>query len=421
VGVIALKCALAVAAGGLAVWLPGEARIVGLEARSYRRVLWALAATSRCALFFLLYVVLGQGVPSDVSGYYVPEAELAWQGQVVYRDFPSSYGPGFPYLVGLLLYVSGSAKSLVALAIALELGALWAWGRLSRELAFGESSVRRGELLYVASAVPLLTIAVAGQNQSWLAFGVGTSLLLALRGSPLLAALPALGGAVFVKALALPFWLPAGVLLARGGRRQAVLFGLSLGIGVASCAGLLWHLGADPALPLRREVGLSSPGNLPFLAGLLLGPLGLELPRWLAWLGFAGVAGWLVSRTLRREPDARRAVHDAMAVVWLSFLVLSPKAFPGYFVIAALPIALFAATTVTSRAVYAVWQAVLAVLPSLWFRLSSPTGDVRSVGTVGMALFIVLHLAAVVCGFWLIRHALAQPPTPTFPASDGLS
>lgn len=405
-GVIALKCALAALAGGLAVWLPGESRIVDLETRAYRRVFWTLAAASRCFLFFLLYVVLGQGVPSDVSGYYVPEAERAWQGQLVYRDFPSSYGPGFPYLVGFVLHASGSAQSLVAVAIVLELGALAVWRRVSRDMGFGERSVRRGELLYVTSAVPLLTIAVAGQNQSWLALGVGASLLFALHRAPLRAALAALGGAVLVKALALPFWLPAGVLLARGGRRPAALFGLALGVGVALCGGLLWHFGADPALPLRREAGLSSPGNLPFLAGLLLAPLGLELPRWLAWLAFASVAGWVVMRVLRRQQDARRVVHDAVAVVWLAFLVLSPKAFPGYFVIAALPIAVCVATSAASRSVYAVWQAVLAVLPSLWFRLSSPTGDVRS---VGMVVIILLHLVACACGFWLIRHALGKP------------
>jgi hypothetical protein len=408
-GVILSKCALACLVGVIAVWLPGYRPLLDLPRTRYRWALWILAVAARLPLFVLLYLVLGNEVPSDVSGYYVPEARKALAGQLVYRDFASSYGPGFPYLVGLFLWLCGSAKALVLVAVAFELAALEVWGRLARQLCWDESRVRRGELLYLASAVPLLTIAVAGQNQSWLALSIGLSLFLARRGRPAGAALAALWGLLFVKALAVPFWVPAFALARRSGKGEALRFSIWLVVTAALALGVLLLLGADPTLPLRLEAGRTSPGNLPFLISAWLSTVGVPLPSWLAWLGFVAVALWLVRRVGTRSMGPQQ-IWNGTAALWLAFLIFAPKAFPGYFVLAALPIAMACASRTETRAVYAVWQAALAVLPSIWFRLF-PTASGSGGGTTELVWLTLLHVVALVPGLWLLRAAVL--------ASDG--
>ena len=89
-------------------------------------------------------------------------------GRALFRDFSTNYGPLFPYAAAALLALWNDPAVFVAAAIGLELLALALWLRSGRALV-GEGEVRGAAILYLTSPIPLLSVAMNGGNQIWIA------------------------------------------------------------------------------------------------------------------------------------------------------------------------------------------------------------------------------------------------------------
>src|SRR3974377_1914380 len=108
------------------------------------------------------------------------------KGGLVYKDFVSEYAPAFTYLIAFILWIGKSDKAVVFVAIVLDGFNLFVWLRLSRAI-WPEQTARTILIYYVLSSLAILDVAIAGQNQIWIALLLSTAMLLFMRQTPLLA------------------------------------------------------------------------------------------------------------------------------------------------------------------------------------------------------------------------------------------
>jgi hypothetical protein len=117
-------------------------------------------AASRCGACVLAFVVLNLPLPGDVRGYYASFGDAVLAGG---RHEFSPYNPGFDYLLDLLRWWSPNLVGVVLFMIAAEVAALvlvrqildrhapeWSWPMA---------------VLWLVSPVPLLYVALGGQDE----------------------------------------------------------------------------------------------------------------------------------------------------------------------------------------------------------------------------------------------------------------
>lgn len=404
--VLLAKLALGLGGAVLGAFLGSGERAYALSARRFDALAIALAVGSRLSLFVAVYVVLGAAAHSDVLGIYYPQALSALAGKLVHRDFPSSYAPLFPYVAALPLLVWHSPKAIILLAVLAEALALPLWLRSARTL-LGDRPARLSIILYACSGLPLLDVVIEGQNQAYCAFFFALSVALLLSRRPFLAGLAAGASLGVVKFIAI-LHAPAPFAAAGAGRARFFVAGASLPLLVY---GGFLLAGADVFASLRVEAALISSGNLPFLLGWPGGPaVGAVATPALA-LALLGVVGWGLRSGVAAAP---RALFPFGALVLLTFMIVSKKAYAYYLVIGFFPIA----ATVAARApgfagmlAFGLFGALAAVEPSLWFRWL----DARSLAVAAhaggasralLAVFVACDVALVGGYVVLWRQAL---------------
>ncbi len=355
---VALVCGVAV----LGVRLPVFVRMSKSGFTAF--ALGAILA-SRIALFALLFLVFDYPVSGDAQTY-LDQGRRALEGELVYRDFRSSYAPLFPYVVAAGLALWDSDRMLVVLAIAAEGLAFPLWLGACRRL-LPEAVTRTAALLYAASPIALLNVAVQGQNNVW------TGLLLALSLRVIvtqdLVSGAACGLAVSATKLLAALFAPVLWLFARERARWMVGFGLLAGVVYGGGSAVL---GGDILHPLYYETMRVTPGNLLFLTsafGVDLGSRGVLLASTavtLASLGFVLCAAWL--RGVARRPEQ---VFPLLALVMLVFLLTSKKSYTSYLVMGLFPLCVAVASTGPRAALlygFGLLGVLCAVDVNLWFR-----------------------------------------------------
>ena len=358
------KLMVAVACGLVMVLAVRLRRPQELSRRHFDLLAMVLTGASRIGLFMTVFVVLGEDTQSDVNKYF-DEGIRVLAGQMVYRDFESSYSPLFPYLAAGVLAIWSSAKALVAASIIIELISIPLWLAVARRW-FSERVTRTATLLYILSPIPLLNVALNGQNQVWQALLLAIALLL-------LAKRDFTSGFAFgltiaaVKALGLLF-APVLWLFARG--RMVWLVGFVL--LPAWVYAILIIGGVDVLVPIRVQGMHVTSGNLFYLlsvTGLDLELLAMKSASTAA-LFVALMAVFLIAwgRGVRARP---RNVVFLTALVLLTMLLVSKKAYTSYLVLAFFPICLSIAARPPSLPFlmfFALIGIVGALEPSLWFR-----------------------------------------------------
>ncbi len=388
--------------------------------------LMILMAAMRLSLFVVVYLVLDINVSGDVRGFYFPNAERAAAGEVIYRDFESSYSPLFPYLLALIIGVWHSLKAIVLAAILIEVASLPLWLAAGRRW-FSERTVRVAALLYVTSSVPFLNIALKGQNQVWVALGLAASVWLLARKDVLSGGLQGLT-LISVKVLSLLF-TPVIWLFAGGRVRWAIAF------CVLPLATVLYCVPNDIDLlfPLRLQGGHFTGGNLPYLTSLFGVDPTAGAARWIfdgltvGALAFVFLASW--KRGVRAQPAN---VMHLLTLVLMTFFLASKKAYATYLVMCFFPVCL---TLATSRVnwklliAFAMVGILAALEPSLHFRwmhdgahkqfLSVLFADPLPEGVtrIGALAFLLVDVAlvagyAVVAGLAWRRLGTAPPTHP---------
>jgi hypothetical protein len=392
----------------------------GWNAARIERTSWLIWLLTRPVLALLVFVVLDQPVTSDVAHYYVPQGLAALDGQLVYRDFSSSYGPLFPYAIAGLLSLVRAPEQVLFTSIALEGAAIALWARFAR-IPVTERARADALLLYACAPIALWTTTLAGQNQSWLSALLAVVVGALGRAAYGRATLALVAGGALVKALSfvpLPYVLALAAQRDRATLRRALL---AFALGVLVFFGPFVWLGAPVWKPVIDQSMLTTSGNLPFLLSWLTGPA-----RWSA-LPLVALVGTGMSVLLaRRAASARPAAHHAaLCALLLATLLVSRKAYTTYLVLFWLPACFVIAQQGLSRRVVLVFSSLsLAAMlePALWFDWIRPDRLPRAFDLVAVrgpvygvkvALFVACEIGLLAGYVWLLHRALrALVPSP---------
>lgn len=362
-----------------AIFLPFVGRWLRHE-RAVPALFW-LFSLSRIAGCLAAYALIpGLVRSSDLVKYYLPEAQLALGGQLPYLDFPSSYGPLFPYLAGSLLLFWNSPAAIALAMVGCEIvavGVLCSCVRRERapeDRLTSQPALAQALFLYMVSPAALYWSGLTAYNSSvvLLFWVIALALLFRLRYGPSLVALSlsVLAG----KALGLlagPLWL------ADPRRRIGMLAAAAvLALGAFLVAR---HYEIDLLLPLTREGERSTSGNIWFLLSGLM-PLTADSAVWKygPLASFALAVGaltlWLASKWKQAPSIAQFSA--AIAVIGWLFMLLSKKTYPHYTPMFLL-FCVLALSTASPRGLWILMLAFLGAIgiiePGLWNALRQPT------------------------------------------------
>jgi len=243
---------------------------------------WELRALQGCVMLgicgkFLLPFLLHSiyhltDLHSDAALYYLPQTIRFLEGAIPYRDFTSSYSILFLPLLSpaVLLWRSVGAIALTMLVLETLMLGLYV-GTVGPDRALYHW---RAALLYTFSPISFYWTAVSGHNGVVIAFFTMTALVLANRDRNVFAGIAATLSFLCSKILAFLSW-PAIVFLPGRGRRKAIL----APVAALAVMAVLPVFGIDVLLPLKREFGAHTSGNLWFLASVIFPGL-CHTPLW---------------------------------------------------------------------------------------------------------------------------------------------
>lgn len=341
-----------------------------IKNRQFTFISWTTLIILRAAVFVGLFLVLKFVPQSDNIGYY-SEAQNALAGRILYRDFESSYGPLFTYMDAAAVWLWNSPKSIVLLSIIVEIAFFPLWLYVAR-LSFGEKVARASSLLYIMSPLPLFVIAVNGQNQSFGAAYLVLVIYLLLKGRD--------AWAGFIMGLSIPgvkflMGLFAPVTWATAPHR--LKFFTTFFIPLLFFSGALWLKGADLTIPLQIQGNDQTPGNLPFLVGLLGFNSGSNMAmRLFDLFTLTALAIVFLIHLLRKRTSQLSWPICLCTIVGLTFMLCSKKSYTNYLVLFYFPLCIsVAAANLSSIAValFGVFNLVAAMEPSLYFRWILPS------------------------------------------------
>jgi hypothetical protein len=374
-----------------------------LNERQFTILSWISLILLRSVVFGVFFWVLGFTAQSDVLTYY-SDAKHAMRGEMIYREFVSTYGPLFTYTNGLALFLWDSPKTIVLLAILVELASFPLWLFLAR-LALGEDVARSSVLLYVLSPVPLFIIGVNGQNQGLCAAYLAVIVFLLTTGRNGLAGLVmglSIPGVKFVTALFAPLmWAFAN--------RRRIFFTACLVCPIL-IYGFLLLKGANITVPLQMQLNDQTSGNLPFLIGLLGANATSTITRRLfdCFLVSSLAIAFGMTVLWTRTSNASWLIH-ACTIVGMTFMLCSKKSYTNYLVLFYFPLCMSVAANGFSlmRATFFGMFNLVAVLePSLYFRwiLQSSGSSVPSLALIEVARSKSFYIPAifVACDLFLV-------------------
>ncbi len=407
------RAALGTAGAVASLVLTRWTRLRKFPSGTFDRGFIAVLASSRIALFVILFGVLHLAPRGDVPGFYFPQANAVLQGQLPYRDFASSYAPLHAYVDALFISVWRTPLAIIFASILGELALLRLWLRLGRQL-FEENTLRIAALLYLASPVSLQFVTVDGQDNVLIALLLAAALLLALRNRAFLSGILVGLAAATIKFLPLLF-VPA--FLVAVPRRTRWAIGAALLLVVVYGGSMLLHL---PILqPLTAEGAMRSAGNLPYLIESISG---YELPAYLSdsllLLVILGILA-LITQTARQVSpvDRLRVLTYGMVALTLALLLFSKKSWPPYLMMSLFPLCLLAASVSRhlrrTLALFALFSLTAVTEHSVWssLLLEAPSASLHAAvlgGNRVAELYLMLHTALLAGYLWLLILAIGQ-------------
>ena len=414
--VLAGKLLIALLGGGLMVALVLSARPRTLETRRFDALAVALVAASRLALFIVVYLVRGESVTSDVGDFYYAEGRAILDGAVLYRDVTTSYAPLFPFILAGVLSLWDTAKAIVLFAIVLEVLSVPLWLRVGRQ-HFEEPVVRGAALLYAAAPVPLVNVALNGQNQVWISLLLAISLL-ALARRDTVSGIAQGVVLVAVKLLGL-LYVPVLWLFARRRTMWTIGFVAPIVVVYGAClaAGLTWD---ELLVPIRIQGDLMTAGNLGYFLSIIgLDPRAPSLQRATTVLTMLGLAAVFLVSWRRGAAQRPANVIHLLTLVLITLLFLFKKSYPSYLVMSFFTICLsLAAGGLAPRTIvaFAIFSGAAVLESSLYFRWVKPHGlDLlwRAELPEGLvrwrvAVFAICELVLLASYVWLFQRTWRQ-------------
>ena len=329
---------------------------------------------TRVAFGALVWGALGHSGIDQLT-FFLPQARHALAGQLVYRDFPSAYGPLFAPLLAVAVAALGNVGPFVLFLCADFI----AW----RALAAADGEASEAAWGYVALPLVWYLAVRYAQDEPLCAAFIALAYLAHKRAWPMLAGLALGVGLLVTKPL---FALPAlPFLLAGRGRARLVL---AAAAPVVLVYGALLVMRAPVLQPFTLEGGNFGVG--PTLWRVPVTLLHFDLPGATGWLPFAALLAAGVALLVRR--GAPLEAHAAWQ--YGAFAALSPKFMIMYAIMWAPLIAVWAAKDPDRRGW---WLLYGATLPLAWYLDSGPMQGLFGIGwqVVGVAGIIGVALLAL--------------------------
>jgi len=365
-----------------------------------------LAKLLGCVIVYALAPMDGLG--SDAQRHYLPQALRVLDGEIPHRDFTTSYGPLFPYLIAPGLLVWRSVGSIVFTMLLVEAATIAIYALRSRRSGF--SGHWRVAFLYVSSPISWYWVGAVGTNSVVIACFAMLGLALADVRRDVASGVAAALGLLLSKITMILAW-PAVLLFQRRGI-------LSRGIPVAvvlAAAAALARVDVDVTARAVDYEFRATSGNLWFLLSML-GRFELNS----AAVKQLSMASLLVAAApvclfflVGRVRDGRGGFDSSAAllsVVNLIFMVLSYKTYPWYwagFLVFTLH-TLLADGTLRLRPLIPLMflGAVTQLEPRLWMLVrSSQPGLLSSTGGLLFALDVAMLVAILYWAVLCLRRA----------------
>ncbi len=342
-----------------------------LAAPRFFQLALTVFAASRLATFFLAFGLLHLVPRGDIT-LYMEEATPALAGKLIYRDFITPHAPLDPYLLSSMLRLHHSPLTIMLFGVLFDICALYLWMKAAPHF-LSALTFRRTVLLMIFNPTSLLTEAIDGQMNSFIALFLALGVYLLIRHRNFLS-----GAAVAVPAAVIKFltliYAP-GFLFAVPSTRKKALATLGF-VGLLLAVYVPFALaGANLAVPLSAEGAHVTSSNLVYLFEMITGrSLGLRLPDLilaLSWFAVVAVTFLAMRRfASTAAPDRRRTFYLltlSLIAELLCIQVFSKNTWDRYLVMAMFPLCLVAAEfTFAELLAYAIWMAASVFEPSYW-------------------------------------------------------
>jgi hypothetical protein len=342
------------------------------------------------------------GLASDAQVHYLPQALRVLSGEVPYRDFTTSYGPLFPFLLAPGLLVWRSAGSIVFTMLLVEAAMLAVYTLRCRRAGF--SGHWRVSFLYVVSPISWYWVGAVGTNSVVIACFAMLSLALAEARRDVASGITAALGLAFSKLTMILAW-PAIVLFQSRGM-------LARGIPIAVCLvgfAALSRVDVDVAERATTYAFRATSGNAWFLLSML-GSFDLNSPalKQLSMLSLLVALTPICLLFLFGRVRAGRGGFDSSAAmvscVHLIFMMLSYKTYPWYmaaFLIFTIHV-LLAEGELTLRPLIPLMflGSITNLEPRLWMQVRGR--DLGLDSPVGATLFVLDAVVLVAMLYWTV-------------------
>jgi hypothetical protein len=321
---------------------------ITLDRDRFCRRLLLVYALSRLALFALAFLVFHLEPRGDIHEY-MDEGNGVLAGKHIYRDYRSVHAPLEPFLMGAMLRIHHSPRTIIFFSILFDVAALWLWMKVGRHF-LSETTLKRAGILVLFNPTGLLTVALDGSVNSLVALLLALGVYAELQRRELLASIwVALGSAAvrFLTLMHAPGYFFAArrkVLWASG-----FVFTLLLVYGGFAVARV-------PVLfPLTAEKNHRTANNLTYLVELLSGHgLGQRLPR-----------------IAHDRPMVLKLLAISLVAELLTIFVFSKSMWDRYLVMTMFPLCFIVAELPWRRVwIYAAWSAVCVYQASFWASIS---------------------------------------------------
>lgn len=344
--------------------------------------------------FLIIYVFFNIEPTSDVV-FYWDEVRLAYNGELVYRDFFSPYSPLFVYFIAFWLKFWYHPKMIVLVMLLMEGLTIVLVGRFYSGIMPKEERMWR-MLMYLVLPGALMFTVIGGQEDVWiLLFAVLASLYGKMKNNTVVFSLLLALGILMTKAIFVLVIIPLFL-----NEKKKLAFAIPMMVvGIVSFLVLYILVGWEFLQPLDEAKILRAPNILsvinPIFSDNLL--VGADFWNWVALLltMFFGVY------TLHKfgEYDFRISFSRFWIVLFGTMMIVQQSAYSGYLYLFLMPLVFYIMDWNNRRQVMLLFlYNLLCILhPTLWWRSGLPKyysiGDIFSSSA---SLFDYLIQAAIV-------------------------
>jgi hypothetical protein len=330
-------------------------------------VLWAMLLL-RITPFVLVYLLLGYGAKSDVLMFY-DWAQMAKSGAIVYKEFPSPYGPLFSYITALPLFIWNAPEALILLMILVECLAVW----LTYKYILPTAQSHYYVVLYLLLPSTIVLSVLGGQEDVWIWLLFVLSILAYTSKKSDLALGIGMGVALVVTKVLFVLLLPFSFFWVKN--KIKFVLGLLL-VGIPTLA-ILYYVGEwSFLLPIQQANDPRTPNIWSVLNPFfqVYHNIGIKVLNFsgLASLVWAGV--YIVIKQKKVENNTIPSLIHAFVVTFMVMMLLQQSSLANYVYMFLLPWVLYLMPTYSRHKTHLVLLLSVAtvVQPALWWGLKMP-------------------------------------------------